>query len=71
MHVCELCFGPLEVQSTTYEAIGPQHYAASSIQSWAALTMWRYADLLPLERSDPWVGKQVGFTPLVRAENLG
>jgi threonine synthase len=31
--------------------------------------MWRYADLLPLN-GEPTVGKQVGFTPLVRADNL-
>src|SRR4030065_2189473 len=32
--------------------------------------MWRYKELLPLD-GDPSVGAQVGFTPLVRAHNLG
>ena len=35
------------------------------------LSMWRYADLLAAGRgADRWAS-QVGFTPLVRAENLG
>src|SRR5262249_40110622 len=35
---------------------------------------WRYADLLPVELGDdgaPRAGAAVGFTPLVRARNLG
>jgi threonine synthase len=31
--------------------------------------MWRYRELLPLD-SEPTVGTQVGFTPLVKANNL-
>ena len=66
IHVCELCFGPLEVQ---YDfAAGPK-ITRELIEN-GPLTMWRYADLLPLD-GPPTVGKQVGFTPLVRAENLG
>jgi len=34
------------------------------------LSMWRYRDLLPVN-GDGVVGKYVGFTPLMRAENLG
>lgn len=35
-------------------------------------SIWRYADLLPLELADgePPIGAAVGFTPLVRARNL-
>ena len=32
--------------------------------------MWRYRELLPID-GEATVGKQVGFTPLVRAVNLG
>ena len=32
-------------------------------------TMWRYKELLPLD-GEPTVGTQVGFTPLVKANNL-
>ena len=65
IHVCELCFGPLEVQ---YDySFGPK-ITREHIQS-GPLSMWRYADLLPLD-GPPSVGKPVGFTPLVRAENL-
>src|SRR5579884_2355942 len=66
IHVCELCFGPLEVVYN-YEEIAPR-VSRESIAA-GPLTMWRYADLLPLD-GEPTVGRQVGFTPLVRAENL-
>ena len=33
-------------------------------------SLWRYIDLLPVE-GQPTVGKYAGFTPLVRAHNLG
>ena len=32
--------------------------------------MWRYQPLLPIDE-DPKVGLHTGFTPLVRAKNLG
>ena len=66
VHVCELCFGPLEVVYD-YDAIGAR-ISRDSIAD-GPLTMWRYTDLLPLDE-EPTVGRQVGFTPLVRAENL-
>ncbi len=66
-HVCELCFGPLEV-AYDWDAI-KKRVTRESIQA-GPLTMWRYADLLPLDGA-PTVGKQVGFTPLVKAERLG
>lgn len=65
--ICEYCFGPLEVDydyaairsSVTREGIaaGPK-------------TMWRYRDLLPVESEQP-VDLGTGFTPLLRADNLG
>ena len=66
LHVCEFCFGPLEV-SYDYEAIA----GATTRQSIAAgpLSIWRYANLLPA-RNDGAVDLGAGFTPLVRADRL-
>src|SRR5688572_28634017 len=64
--VCELCFGPLEIDYdydriaslVDREALGRRRF-----------TMWRYAELLPLA-GPPAVGQEVGGTPLVRAPRL-
>ena len=66
VHVCELCFGPLEIQYN-YDEIG-QTFSRQTILD-GPLTMWRYAQLLPLN-GEPCVGRQVGYTPLVKADNL-
>ena len=71
VHVCEFCFGPLEVvydreyqrQVVTREAIarGPH-------------SLWRYADLLPVlpgATPEQRVDLGAGMTPLVRAPRLG
>jgi threonine synthase len=66
VHVCEHCFGPLEVvydyaavaKSLTREALASR-----------PTSMWRYHELLPLD-GPPTVGAQVGWTPLVRADRL-
>jgi threonine synthase len=65
-HVCEFDFGPLEVVYD-YDRI-KRSLTREAIQS-RAKAMWRYRELLPVE-SDPTVGKQVGFTPLVKADRL-
>ena len=46
IHVCEFCFGPLEV-AYDYAAIG-KVLTRALIES-RAPTMWRYAELLPLD----------------------
>jgi threonine synthase len=67
LHVCELCFGPLEV---TYDyAVIRDLISRESIAA-GPKTLWRYKPLLPIE-TDRVVDTQTGFTPLVRAENLG
>lgn len=66
LHVCELCFGPLEV-SYDYDAVG-EVLSREEIERRPS-NMWRYKELLPVE-GDPSVGAQVGYTPLVRAHNL-
>ncbi len=65
-HVCEFCFGPLEV-FYEYEKIGK--ILTRSIIEGRPKTMWRYRELLPIEL-EPTVGRNVGFTPLIKAERL-
>ncbi len=65
-HVCEYCFGPLEVDYK-YEDIA-KVLTREKIES-RPLSMWRYRELLPVDH-EPTVGTQVGFTPLVDAKNL-
>src|SRR5919198_991662 len=67
IHVCELCFGPLEVKYN-YEEI-EKGLSRKKIQDGPA-SMWRYIDLLPVEGAAT-VGPNAGFTPMVRAKNLG
>ena len=66
-HVCEMCFGPLEVRYD-YEEIG-HRISRTSIES-GPPSIWRYKDLLPID-GEPTVGLNCGWTPLVRAERLG
>ncbi len=67
LSVCEFCFGPLEV---VYDYAALQgRFSRELIQS-REPNMWRYREVLPIDR-EATVGKQVGFTPLVRAVNLG
>lgn len=67
LHVCEYCFGPLEV---VYEYDEIKRVLSREVIEARGPNMWRYRELLPLE-GEPSVGKEVGFTPLVRARNLG
>src|SRR5579863_6713297 len=66
LHVCEWCFGPLEVVYD-YEAIA----ATISRERIAAgpHSIWRYAELLPAAPEGA-VDLGAGFTPLVRADRL-
>ncbi|MBI2865419.1 MAG: threonine synthase [Chloroflexi bacterium] len=66
VHVCEFCFGPLEV-TYDYEAIRRDISREKIAQG--PPTMWRYRDLLPVS-SEKVVDLGTGFTPLVRADNL-
>lgn len=66
IHVCEFCFGPLEVKYD-YEEI-KKNISRRKIEE-GPRSLWRYIDLLPVE--EPRVGFHAGFTPLKKAENLG
>ena len=67
IHVCEWCFGPLEV-AYDYDAIA----SVITRESIAAgpSSIWRYEPLLPTPR-EPLIDMGAGFTPLVRAHRLG
>ncbi len=67
LNVCDFCFGPLEV-GYDYASIG-KSISRESISS-GPLTMWRYHELLPVN-SEYVLDMGTGFTPLVRAKNLG
>ena len=67
LNVCEFCFGPLEL-SYDYDSMA-RTVTRKSIQE-GPLTMWRYEDFLPVE-AEAAVDLGTGFTPLLRAQNLG
>lgn len=67
IHVCEMCFGPLEVKYN-YDEI-KKTISRKTIED-GPLSMWRYIDLLPVEGTS-LVGPHAGLTPMVRAKNLG
>ncbi|HEX2516692.1 MAG TPA: threonine synthase, partial [Chloroflexota bacterium] len=69
VHVCDFCFGPLEVRYD-YDLLARTVTRESIARG--PLSIWRYADLLPLEdQSLADTGWRVGFTPLQPAPNLG
>jgi threonine synthase len=65
-HVCEFCFGPLEVD---YHYDGLKGTVTRESIAAGPPSMWRYKDLLPVD-GEVAVGEHVGFTPLIRARNL-
>ena len=67
IHVCEFCFGPLEV---IYDYDGIKNVLSRKVIEGRQKNMWRYRELIPID-GEPKVGRDVGFTPLVRAKNLG
>ena len=67
LNVCDFCFGPLEVvydYATIAEVVSRDRIAAGP------LSIWRYHDLLPASGDDP-VDIMAGYTPLLKARNLG
>jgi len=66
IHVCEFCFGSLEAVYD-YEKIR-KSLTREKIEG-RPKSMWRYRELLPID-GDPTVGKNVGFTPLIKSEGL-
>src|SRR6195256_3631680 len=66
-HVCEQCFGPLEV-AYDYDVVRAS--ISRQIIERGPRTLWRYKALLPVE-GERVVDTHAGFTPLIRADNLG
>jgi len=66
INLCDFCFGPLEV-TYDYKSIS-RCVTRGKIDSGPS-TMWRYQDLLPVDGEVIDIG--TGFTPLVKADNLG
>src|ERR1700687_642989 len=67
-HVCEMCFGPLDV---VYDEAALKKKVSRERIEQGPSSMWRYRDLLPVEDDTPLVTLGEGFTPLVKAERLG
>ena len=67
-HVCEMCFGPLDV---IYDQAALKKVVSRQRIEQGPASMWRYRDLLPVEDDTPVVTLGEGFTPLVKAERLG
>ena len=67
VHVCETCFGPLEVVYD-YDRI-KSSISREKIAS-RPNNLWRYRELLPID-GEPKVGLYSGYTPLIRAYRLG
>jgi threonine synthase len=65
-HVCEYCFGPLEV---VYDYESMQRAVSRESIDRGPTSLWRYRDMLPIE-AEP-VDLQPGMTPLIKAKNLG
>jgi threonine synthase len=66
VHVCEVCFGPLEVEMD-YDAI-KKDISREKITA-RDRNMWRYAEFQPLD-NEPITGKNTGYTPLIKADRL-
>ena len=67
LNVCDFCFGPLEV---VYDYATISEVTSRDRISRGPLSIWRYSDLLPANNGNP-VDIQAGFTPLIKADNLG
>jgi threonine synthase len=65
-HICELCFGPLEVQYD-YDYLRTK-VTRASIQA-GPFSIWRYKDLLPVP-DEHIIDVGTGMTPLVKANRL-
>jgi len=67
LHVCETCFGPLEVN---YDYVKIRAALSRAKIEARPHNLWRYRELLPVDR-EPDVGSHSGFTPLVHCRRLG
>ena len=66
INLCDFCLSPLEV-GYDYKAMA-RELSREKIAG-GPTSMWRYRDMLPCEGKEVDIG--TGFTPLVKADNLG
>ncbi|MGB3615173.1 MAG: pyridoxal-phosphate dependent enzyme, partial [Elainellaceae cyanobacterium] len=66
LHVCEECFGPLEV-NYDYEAI--RRVTSREVIEAGPNSIWRYRPFLPVETNTP-IDVGTGMTPLLKANRL-
>ena len=66
LHVCDFCFGPLEV---AYDEDGIQSKVTRERIESGPRSIWRYIDFLPVDE-DFIVDLNVGWTPLLKADRL-
>ena len=66
LNLCDFCFSPLEV-SYDYKSVAKAVSREKIAEG--PPSMWRYRDLLPVDGDVVDIG--TGFTPLVKADNLG
>ncbi|HUI24978.1 MAG TPA: threonine synthase [Candidatus Kryptonia bacterium] len=66
LHVCETCFGPLEV---VYDYAAIRKTVSRELIASRPRNLWRYRELLPIAH-EPRIGLHSGFTPLVKADRL-
>jgi len=66
LNLCDFCFSPLEV-SYDYKAMA-RGLSREKVAG-GPPSMWRYRDMLPVAGKEVDIG--TGFTPLVKADNLG
>ncbi len=67
MHVCELCFGPLEV-AYNYDHL--RHIVTRQSIQQGPFSIWRYRPFLPVNSTHP-IDVGTGMTPLIKAHRLG
>lgn len=66
INLCDFCLSPLEV---TYDYKAMAGVLSREKIASGPHNMWRYRDLLPVEGKEVDIG--TGFTPLIKADNLG
>jgi threonine synthase len=66
LNLCDFCFSPLEV---VYDYKAMSRGVSKEKIAGGPLSMWRYRELLPIDGDVVDLGS--GFTPLVKADNLG
>ena len=70
-HVCDFCFGPL---GPVYDYDSVARVISRERIEKGPLSLWRYQDLLPVDgpqSNELAVDLNAGFTPLIKAKNLG